>query len=109
MNIEKRRYERFYVPMNIEIRQFETGDSVYSGTTLNLSRSGVCMKTDVPATGVNGAVELTVSMPGSDESVPAVGDIVWAEHSGSCSRIGIRLVAMEQSEKLRLLDYCERQ
>ena len=108
MEIKQRKYTRYNVPLSVEVQKVEDGATSYTGTTLNFSRSGLCLKTDETAPELIGALRIKVRMPENDSVVSAVGDIVWSRRGPGHSLIGIKLVAMGKDAKMELLDYCSK-
>ncbi len=106
MEKERRSYTRFDVPLQVQFKEVKEEVYCYAGTTLNFSRSGICLKTGNGAENLSGALELRVKMPGRDEYVPALGDIVWADHNEEECLLGIRLIAMDREAKFNILDHC---
>ena len=108
MENEQRKYTRYNVPLSVEVQKVEDGATSYTGTTLNFSRSGLCLRTDGTAAELTGALRIKVKMPDEDRVVPAVGDIVWTKRGWGHSLFGIKLVAMGKEAKTNLLDYCSK-
>ncbi len=106
MNSERRKYTRFNVPLSVKIKKGKYGTDMISGTTVNFSRSGMCVTIEGTAAELKDAVEMKVQVPGKDTFIPAVGDVVWTESRDDTSLAGIRLVAMNQEAKFYILSYC---
>lgn len=107
MQLERRKFIRFNIPLDVEFKKLEEGARFCSGRTLNFSRAGMCLQTQDTAPELGDAVELSVKLPDKDIYVHALGDIVWIEQYDEQCLVGLKLVAMNQEAKFDILNYCE--
>ena len=106
MQAERRTYTRFDISFTVEFKQVKGKSRVFSGTALNFSRAGVCLKIKDGTPELREAVELNMKLPHNDSVVPALGDVLWIDKNDNQCVLGIKLVVMDKEAKFDLLDYC---
>lgn len=106
MQAERRTYTRFDISFTVEFKQVKGKSRVFSGTALNFSRAGVCLKIKDGAPELREAVELNMKLPHNNSVVPALGDVLWIDKNDNQCVLGIKLVVMDKEAKFDLLDYC---
>jgi c-di-GMP-binding flagellar brake protein YcgR len=106
MNIDKRKFVRHDISLSVDFKEAKEGSLVFSGSTINFSRSGLCLKIEDALPDLKGPVDLKVALPDKKDIVPALGDVVWIEQEGNHCLLGIKLVAMDKEAKFHILDYC---
>jgi c-di-GMP-binding flagellar brake protein YcgR len=104
--IERRKFMRFDIPLNIEFRQAAAASNYYSGTTINFSRHGFCFESDGPVLQPFSAVELRVQIPGKEIFVPITAHIVWTQNIDNRFMAGVLIREMNREAKSDILEYC---
>lgn len=94
---EKRRYFRY--PLKIDVLLRCGTNAELSGTSLNLSETGICLNSG-RSMQVGDQLSVRLRLPGRTESLQLFGEVCWAEQSG---RMGIHLrnLAPEVAQTLR--------
>lgn len=104
--MERRKFMRFDIPLNVEFKQPEETSGYYSGTTINFSRHGFCFESEGPPLHAFSNVELRVQVPGKEIFVPITGYIVWAQHHKNSFMAGVKIRDMNREAKSDILEYC---
>lgn len=104
--VERRKFMRFDIPLNVKFKQPETGPDYSSGTTINFSRHGFCFESKGPALQASSNVELRVQIPGKEIFVPITGYIVWTKDCNDGFMAGVQIRDMNREAKSDILEYC---
>ncbi|KPK02615.1 MAG: hypothetical protein AMK71_01640 [Nitrospira bacterium SG8_35_4] len=104
--IERRKFMRFDIPLNVEFKQSEATPYYCSGTTINFSRHGFCFESDGPPLQKASNVELRVQVPGKEVFVPVIGNIVWTQALNNRFLAGVQIRDMNREAKSDILEYC---
>jgi len=104
--IERRRFMRFDIPLNIKFKEPEAASDFSSGTTINFSRHGFCFESDGPPLQKSSTVELRVQVPGKEIFVPITGHIVWIQNLNNRFIAGVQIRDMNREAKSDILEYC---
>lgn len=101
----RRNYFRFDVPIKLTMETTKNGGSILTGTTKNLSRSGLCFETDNTDIQPDDRVELNIKIPESDASYPLLADVMWKQQVNNRCLTGVKIVSMDNEAKSEVLDY----
>jgi len=104
--IERRKFMRFDIPLNVEFKQSTATSDYCSGTTINFSRHGFCFESDAPPLEKASDVELRVQVPGKEVFVPIIGNIVWTQALNNRFLAGVQIRDMNREAKSDILEYC---
>ena len=104
--IERRKFMRFDIPLNVEFKQSTATSDYCSGTTINFSRHGFCFESDAPPLEKASDVELRVQVPGKEVFVPVTGHIVWTQTLNNKFLAGVQIRDMNREAKSDILEYC---
>jgi hypothetical protein len=105
MSIERRKFIRFEVPLDVT---FKHADSAHysSGITKNFSRYGCCIESVRTDLLLNDNLELQVKHPHKDILVPVSGIIVWKQQlSDDKCLLGVDILDMNKEAKSEILDF----
>ena len=101
----RRSYFRFDVPVTVTMANLKNGETSYTGTTKNLSRSGLCFETDNTNFQPNDRIELHIELPDNDSSYPLLVDVMWKRQVNDRYLTGVKIVSMDSEAKSEVLDY----
>ncbi len=101
----RRSYFRFDVPMKVTMANTENGETSLTGTTKNLSRSGLCFETDSIGLQPHDRIELQIEIPDRDASYPLLADVMWKQQVNDRYLTGVKIVSMDSEAKSEVLDY----
>ena len=101
----RRSYFRFDVPVTVTMANLKNGETSYTGTTKNLSRSGLCFETDNTNFQPNDRIELHIELPNNDSSYPLLVDVMWKRQVNDRYLTGVKIVSMDSEAKSEVLDY----
>ena len=104
--VERRKFMRFDIPLNIEFKQPESASDYHSGITVNFSRHGFCFESEGPPLQASSNVELRVQVPGKEIFVPIIGHIVWTQNLSDRFMAGVQIRDMNREAKSDILEYC---
>jgi hypothetical protein len=104
--VERRKFIRFDIPLNVKFKQPESGPDYSSGTTINFSRHGFCFESEGPALQASSSVELRLQVPGREIFVPVTGYIVWTKNINNRFIAGVQIRDMNREAKSDILEYC---
>lgn len=102
----RRSYFRFDVPITVTMENTNNGGTRLTGTTKNLSRSGLCFETDNTNFQPNDRIELNIEIPDNEASYPLLADVMWKQkiNNDRCLT-GVKIVSMDSEAKSEVLDY----
>ena len=100
----RRSYFRFDVPITVTMDNTKHGGPCFTGTTKNLSRSGLCFETDNTDIQANDRIELNIEIPDS-ASYPLLGDVMWKQQLNDRVLTGVKIISMDSEAKSEVLDY----
>ncbi len=99
---DKRKFERFDLPLIVKFKPTH-GSARYSiGLTKNFSYDGLCLEAREFNFIPNENLELELKLPQSNSSVSLFGDVIWKRQDGNTNLAGIRL-RMEDKKMLNKL------
>ena len=101
----RRSYFRFDVPVTVTMANSKNGKTSLTGTTKNLSRSGLCFETDNTNFQPNDRIELNIELPDNDSSYPLLVDVMWKRQVNNRCLAGVKIVSMDSEAKSEVLDY----
>lgn len=102
---EKRRFRRFRVYMNIFYNELNNISPKTSYYLKNLSRDGLGLYGE-RLLEKGSIVELQINIPGDDEPVDAVGEVIWSRKKNEyCNEAGMQFRTIKNEDRFRLLDY----
>ena len=101
----RRNYFRFDVPMKVTMDNEKIGKASLTGTTKNLSRSGLCFETDNTDIQPNDRIELNIEIPDNKASYPLLVDVMWKQQVNDRYLTGVKIVSMDSEAKSEVLDY----
>ena len=101
----RRNYFRFDVPIKVTMENTKNGGTILTGTTINLSRSGLCFETDNTDFQPDDRIELNIEIPDSDASYPLLADVMWKQQVNDKCLTGVKIVSMDNEAKSEVLDY----
>jgi c-di-GMP-binding flagellar brake protein YcgR len=104
--MERRKFMRFDIPLNVEFTQPEEASDYYSGITINFSRQGFCFESEGPPLQTFTNVKLRVQIPGKEIFVPITGHIVWTQNLNNRFMAGVQIRDMNREAKSDILEYC---
>jgi c-di-GMP-binding flagellar brake protein YcgR len=104
--MERRKFMRFDIPLNVEFTQPEEASDYYSGITINFSRHGFCFESEGPPLQTLTNVKLRVQIPGKEIFVPITGHIVWTQNLNNRFMAGVQIRDMNREAKSDILEYC---
>ena len=104
--IERRKFMRFDIPLNVEFKQPDGALQFHPGTTVNFSRHGFCFESDGPPPQAYSNVELRVQVPGKEIFVPVNGYIVWTQNLKNRFLAGVQIREMNREAKSDILEFC---
>jgi len=81
------------------------GGTSLTGTTKNLSRSGLCFETDNTSLQPNDRIELNIEIPDNESSYPLLADVMWKQQVNDRCLTGVKIVSMDSEAKSEVLDY----
>lgn len=105
MQIERRKFIRFDVPLDMEFKPLKDRSEYLPGITINFSREGFCFETESRDLRMNEVLELKVKLPNKDMFTPVVGEIVWKKQLKDKYLAGIQLEDMDKEAKSEILDH----
>jgi len=101
----RRNYFRFDVPITVTMANTKNGATSLTGTTKNLSRSGLCFETDNTDIQPNDRIELNIEIPANEASYPLLADVMWKQQVNDRCLTGVKIVSMDNEAKSEVLDY----
>ena len=101
----RRSYFRFDVPITVTIDDTKKGGTSLTGTTKNLSRSGLCFETDNTDLQPHDRIELYIEIPKNNASYPLLADVMWKEQVNDRCLTGVKIISMDSEAKSEVLDY----
>ena len=101
----RRSYFRFDVPIKVTMTNIKNGGTSLTGTTKNLSRSGLCLETNNIDLQPNDRIELNIEIPDNKVSYPLLADVMWKQQVHDRCLTGVKIVSMDSEAKCELLDY----
>jgi len=101
----RRSYFRFDVPVTVTMANSKNGKTSLTGTTKNLSRSGLCFETDNTNFQPHDRIELNIELPDNDSSYPLLVDVMWKRQVNNRCLAGVKIVSMDSEAKSEVLDY----
>ena len=101
----RRSYFRFDVPVTVTMANSQNGETGLTGTTKNLSRSGLCFETDNANFQPNDRIELHIEIPDNDSSYPLLADVMRKQQVNDRYLTGVKIVSMDSEAKSEVLDY----
>ena len=114
--VERRKFTRFDVGVNIKFRIFDNPNVSESmkGKARNLSAEGMCIVTAKEVPG-DKDIEIDVSLPGKKRPVRVRGKVIWAHRvkgTQNCAaghfESGIKIYTVDKDDENTLLKYyCE--
>lgn len=104
MSEDRRQYIRYDIPLDVEFKTFDNSFGYSSGTTTNVSRSGLCFASQDISPKLKEVIDLRIKLPTSKQFTSAVGDIVWKEELEDKCLYGIKLMVMDAEAKNTILD-----
>ncbi len=99
----RRSYFRFDVPLKVTLDNSNRGHNL-TGTTKNLSRSGICFETDSNDLMPNDRIELEIELP-ENTSYPLLADVMWKQQVNDRCLTGVKIISMDSEAKSEVLDY----
>jgi c-di-GMP-binding flagellar brake protein YcgR len=105
MSIERRKFIRFEIPLDVIFKPSDNSSSYSSGITKNFSRSGCCIESGSTDLSLSDNMDLQVKHPCKDFFVPASGNIVWKQQLGDDKwLLGLDILDMDKEAKSEILD-----
>ena len=101
----RRSYFRFDVPIKVTIANTKNDGTSLSGTTQNLSRSGLCFETDNTDLQPHDRIELNIEIPDNEASYPLLADVMWKQQVNDRCLAGVKIISMDSEDKSEVLDY----
>jgi len=101
---DRRRYIRYDIPLDVELKSHDDTSEYFKGITTNFSRSGLCIESSHKTTLLNEPFDLKIRVPDSYRFTSAVGDLVWKEELEDKYLYGIKLMSMETDAKSKILE-----
>jgi len=83
----------------------KNGGTSLTGTTKNLSRSGLCFETGNTDFQPNDRIELKIEIPDNKASYPLLADVMWKRKVNDRCLTGVKIVSMDSEAKSEVLDY----
>lgn len=106
MSIERRKFIRFEIPLDVIFKPSDNSASYSSGITKNFSRCGCCIESGNTDLSLSDSMELQVKHPCKDLLVPASGSIVWKQQLGDDKwLLGLDIINMDKEAKSEILDF----
>lgn len=106
MSIERRKFIRFEIPLDVIFKPSDNSASYSSGITKNFSRSGCCIESGSAHLSLSDNLELKVKHPSKDVFVTASGNIVWKQQLGDDKwLLGLDILDMDKAAKSEILDF----
>jgi c-di-GMP-binding flagellar brake protein YcgR len=106
MSIERRKFIRFEVPLDVTFKPSDNSTHYSSGITKNFSRYGCCIESGRTDLSLSDNMELQVKHPHKDILVPASGNIVWKHQLGDDKcLLGVDILDMDKEAKSEILDF----
>lgn len=106
MSIERRRFIRFDVPLEVLFKSSDDSSLLFSGITKNFSRYGCCVEVKSSDLSLEETMELQLRHPRKDTFVSASGKVVWKQQlDHDIYQVGINLLAMDREAKSEILDF----
>ncbi|RJQ16265.1 MAG: PilZ domain-containing protein [Nitrospiraceae bacterium] len=103
--MDRRKYIRFDVPLNVMFKTDGNGAGYFEGVTRNFSRDGCCIESKNINVKLYETMQLQVKHPTRDMFVSLSGDIVWKQEIKDRCLAGIRLLMMDKEAKSEILDF----
>lgn len=101
--MEKRRFPRFEVELNIEARG--KGQESTFGKTNNFSRDGLKAVFDKFEFKVNAPLQLIIQKPNSEENIKASAEPLWISAFGDKFNVGFQFRSFAPEDKIEVLEY----
>jgi c-di-GMP-binding flagellar brake protein YcgR len=101
----RRSYFRFDVPIKVTIANTKNNGTSLTGTTQNLSRSGLCFETDNTDLQPDDRIELNIEIPDNETSYSLLADVMWKQQVNDRCLAGVKIVSMDSEAKSEVLDY----
>jgi len=106
MSIERRKFIRFEVPLDVTLKNSDSNAHYSFGIIKNFSRYGCCIESVKTDLSLNDNLELQVKHPHKDVLVPASGIIVWKQQlSNDKCLLGIDIRDMNKEAKSEIMDF----
>jgi len=106
MSIERRKFIRFEVPLDVTLKNSDNSTHYSFGTIKNFSRYGCCIESARTDLSLNDNLELQVKHPHKDILVPASGIIVWKHQLGDDKcLLGVDIRDMNKEAKSEIMDF----
>ncbi|GBE03550.1 MAG TPA: PilZ domain-containing protein [Nitrospirae bacterium] len=106
MNEDRRKFLRFDIPLDVKFKSSIAAGSHSKGTTVNISRSGLCFEAKKLDYKLNDLMELKVKMPKNDDYISVTGDLAWKEEiNDSRCLVGITFREIDIEAKNHILDH----
>ena len=106
MSIERRKFIRFEVPLDVTFKHLDDSTHYSFGITKNFSRYGCCIESVRTDLSLNDNMELQVKHPHKDIFVRAAGIIVWKQQLGDDKcLLGVDIHDMNKEAKSEILDF----
>lgn len=103
--VERRKYRRFKIPLDIKFKTSKESSDYHRGMIRNFSRFGFCFESENMPLKINDTVECVVRLPMKESFIPASGDIVWTRKEKDKFLTGIKLGDIDTAAKREILDY----
>jgi c-di-GMP-binding flagellar brake protein YcgR len=106
MSIERRKFIRFEIPLDVIFKPSDNSATYSSGITKNFSRSGCCIESGSTDLSLTDNMDLQVKHPSKDFFVPASGTIVWKQQLGDDKwLLGLDILDIDKEAKSEILDF----
>lgn len=103
--IERRRYMRFDIPLDLKFRTSRQQSSFIEGHIRNFSRHGFCFETSSAVPDLHETMDFEIGLPDGTRFASATGDIVWRHSENEKYLAGIKIREMDKAAKSEILDY----
>jgi len=106
MSIERRKFIRFEIPLNVIFKPANDNTPYSPGITKNFSRYGCCIESKRTDLALSENLELQVKHPRKDILISAFANIVWKQQLGDDKcLLGVNLLEIDKEAKSEILDF----
>ncbi|MBI4849344.1 MAG: PilZ domain-containing protein [Nitrospirae bacterium] len=105
MLIDKRRYIRFEVPLDVILPSTGNGGGHSTGVIKNFSREGCCIESNNLDSQLDETMEFRIRLPKKDLYTYVVGDVIWKQPLNNRCLTGIKFREIDKEAKIDILDF----
>ena len=102
---EKRKFIRFSLNVQLQLKPAMPGVNFMDGLTRNFSREGFSFVSENFTPGTDKTLEFMLTHPLKDIVVPVLGDVMWQSTIHGKSLAGIKFKQIESEFKVEILDH----